>query len=65
MQMILQVFEQNAIRFVVTHFLHIALVIIAFMVVKDFESIGIAQVYPIREMLAITTLVTIFEDYFY
>ena len=65
MQMILQVFEQNAIRFVVTHPLLVALANKTFMVVKYFEPIGIAQVYPIREMLAITTLVTIFEDYFY
>ena len=65
MQMKLQILKQNTIRFVVTHFLHIALVIIAFMVVKDFESISIAQIHPIRKMLAITTLVTIFEDYFY
>ena len=60
MQMKLQILKQNTIRFVVTHFLHIALVIIAFMVVKDFESISIAQIHPIREMLSITTLVTIF-----
>lgn len=65
MQMILQVFEQNAIRFVVTHSLLVAFANKTFMVVKYFESIGIAQVYPIREMLAITTLVPIFEDYFY
>lgn len=65
MQMILQVFEQDAICFVVTHSLLVAFVNKAFMVVKDFESIGIAQVYPIRKMLTITTLVTIFEDYFY
>ena len=48
MHMKLQILKQNTIRFVVTHFLHIALVIIAFMVVKDFESIGIAQIHPIR-----------------
>ena len=60
MQMILQVFEQNAIRFVVTHPLLVALANKTFMVVKYFESIGIAQIHPIREMLAITTLVTIF-----
>ena len=65
MQMILQVFEQNAIRFVVTHPLLVALANKTFMVVKDFESISIAQIHPIRKMLAITTLVTIFEDYFY
>ena len=65
MQMILQVFEQNAIRFVVTHPLLVSLANKTFMVVKYFESIGIAQAYPIREMLAITTLVPIFEDYFY
>ena len=60
MQMILQVFEQNTIRFVVTHSLLVAFANKTFMVVKYFESIGIAQIHPIREMLAITTLVTIF-----
>ena len=65
MQMKLQIFEQDAVCFIITHPLLIALVNKAFMVVKDFESIGIAQIHPIREMLAITTLVPIFEDYFY
>ena len=65
MQMILQVFEQDAVCFVVTYSLLVAFVNKAFMVVKDFESISIAQIHPIRKMLAITTLVTIFEDYFY
>ena len=65
MHMKLQILKQNTIRFVVTYSLLVALANETFMVVKDFESIGIAQVYPIREMLAITTLVPIFEDYFY
>ena len=60
MQMILQILKQNAIRFVVAYSLLVALANKTFMVVKYFEPIGIAQVYPIREMLAITTLVTIF-----
>ena len=60
MQMILQVFEQDAVCFVVTHSLLVALANETFMVVKYFEPIGIAEVYPIREMLAITTLVAIF-----
>ena len=49
MHMKLQILKQNTIRFVVTHFLHIALIIIAFMVVKYFEPIGIAQVYPTHQ----------------
>ena len=65
MHMKLQILKQNAIRFAVTHSLLVALANKTFMVVKYFEPIGIAQVYPIREMLAITTLVPIFEDYFY
>ena len=65
MHMKLQKFKQNTIRFVVTYSLLVALANETFMVVKDFESISIAQIHPIREMLAITTLVTIFEDYFY
>ena len=60
MHMKLQKFKQNTIRFVVTHFLHIALVIIAFMVVKYFEPIGIAQIDLIREIIVISTLVAIF-----
>lgn len=60
MHMKLQKFKQNTIRFVVTYSLLVALANETFMVVKDFESISIAQIHPIREMLAITTLVPIF-----
>ena len=60
MQMKLQIFEQDAVCFVITHPLLIALVNKAFMVVKNFESIDIVQVHPIREILVIDTLVTIF-----
>ena len=65
MHMKLQVFEQNAVCFAITHSLLVVLVNKTFMVVKNMESIGIAQIYLIREMLTITALVTIFEDYFY
>ena len=65
MHMKLQILKQNTIRFVVAYSLLVAFANKTFMVVKYFEPIGIAQVYPIREMLAITTLVPIFEDYFY
>ena len=60
MHMKLQKFKQNAIRFAVTHPLLVALANKTFMVVINSKSFGIMQVYPIREMLAITTLVTIF-----
>ena len=56
----LQKLKQNTVCFVIAYFLHIALVILAIVVMENFKSIGIAQVYPIRKMLTITTLVTIF-----
>ena len=65
MHMKLQKFKQNTIRFIVMHPLLVALANKTFMVVKYFESIGIAQVYPIREMPTLTALVTVCKNYFY
>jgi hypothetical protein len=65
MHMKLQILKQNTIRFVVAYFRHIAIVIIAIVVVINPKSLAIMQIYPIREMPTITALVTVCKNYFY